>query len=431
MLQITAVQSKLTTLNNVVKKGIEPMKKFMLITAILVLFLQTAYTVSLPSPTPTDDGAAIGTATVSAIPTGEPPLVLATQSVKNSTGTISAPVILLMTDQKGSLGDIYTWNIASQSLKQLTSWGYNSAPRVSPDGNWLVYRSMSRAAVSAMTQGLAMNVYKYANIWLLNPYTEEAIRIADQPQNATFTGGGLISRLEPVWSPDGTSVAWIENDVHGERVSIYTLSSKSTTTFPINLPPGCCEGAAPTLYVGRSGIAITNQEGTPVSSHEVIYVFDTSGQQLAKVDSGEKFHVYFGWIADGNSHEYLGGEANGLFTLADPSGNTQLTTPQSYPEMYNPKAPDGLSANPVKYPNQWALTLHGQKLAEITDIRTASDVSIAPDGQGIVYQQMVESADVPDGKVFAYLVNGQTIQITPTLHILAVTWGATAWRIHN
>jgi hypothetical protein len=415
------------------------MKKSLLITPILVLFLLTACTGNISSPIPTsdvNDVATIVTATLSAIPataspTTNPPPVLSTQPENNTSGSTSAPVILLLTSQKGSVGDIYTWNIDSQSLKQLTSWGFNSAPRVSPDGKWLAYLSMSQAAVSAMTQGQAMNVYTFANIWLLNPYTEEAIRIADQPQNATYASGDLISREGPVWSPDGTSVAWIEDDVHGERVAIYTLSSKSTTTFPLNLSPGCCEGATPTLYLGRSGIAITNQEGTPSHTDEVIYVFNTLGQQLAKIAPGGNFHVYMGWITDGNNHEYLGGDVNGVLAVVDPLGNPQLVTPQGYPKMYNPNTPDGLSAYPVKYPSQWAITRHGQKLAEINDIWAASDISIAPDGQGIVYQQKVEAANVPGGKVFAYIVNGQTVPIIPRLRVLAVTWGATDWRIHN
>jgi len=415
------------------------MKKLLLITPILVLFLLTACTGNISSPIPTSDVSDVATivaATLSAIPTTaspvtNPPPVPSTQPENNPSGSSSAPVILLLTSQKGSYGDIYTWNVASGSLKQLTSWGYNFVPRVSPDGKWLAYLSMSQAAVSAMIQGQAMNVYTLANIWLLNPYTEEAIRIAEQPQNATYANGNLIGRGSPVWSPDGASVAWIEDDVLGERVAIYTLSSKSTTTFPLNLPPGCCEGASSELFFGRSGIAITNQEGTPTTTNEVIYVFNTLGQQLAKITSGGNFSIRVGWLADGNN-EYLGGyDMNGVLTGVDPLGNPQLVTPQSYPEMYNPNAPDGLSAYPVKYPSQWALTRHGQKLAEINDIWDASDISIAPDGQGIVYQQKVEGANVPGGKVFAYLVNGQTVPIIPQLRVLAVTWGATAWRIHN
>ncbi len=179
------------------------MKKILLITPILILFLLTACTGNISSTIPTsdvNDVATIVAATLlsaipaTASPTTNPPTVLSTLPENNPSGSTNAPVILLLTSQKGSVGDIYTWNIASQSLKQLTSWGYNSVPRVSPDGKWLAYLSMSQAAVSAMTQGQAMNVYTFANIWLLNPYTEEAIQIADQPQNATFASGNLISR---------------------------------------------------------------------------------------------------------------------------------------------------------------------------------------------------------------------------------------------
>jgi hypothetical protein len=364
-------------------------------------------------------------------PTTTPRPFLNRQSENKPSGSSSAPIILLLTRQKGSVGDIYSWNVATQSLKQLTSWGYNFALRVSPDGKWLAYLSISQAAVSAMTQGQAMNAYNLANIWLFNIYTQEAIRIADQPQNATYVGGNLISRGSPVWSPDGTSVAWTEGDTHGDRVAIYTLSSKSTTTFPLNLAQGCCEGATQELYVGRSGIAITNNEGTPTQTGQVIYIFDTHGQQLARIAPGGNFFLRYGWITDGNNHEYLGGDKNGVLKVIDPAGNVQLDTPQGYPEMYNPNAPDGLLAYSVKYPSQWALTRQGQKLAEINDIWNASDISIAPDGQGIVYQQKVEGANVPGGKVFAYLINGQTIPIIPELHVLAVTWGKTVWRIHN
>jgi len=419
------------------------MNKLLLITPILVLFLLTACTGNISSPIPTsnvNDVAANAATTLSAIsatasPTTNHPPVLSAQPENNTSGSTSAPVILLLKsqNQKGSLGDIYTWSIASQSLKQLTSWGYNFALRVSPDGKWLAYSSVSQAAVTAMTQDQAMNADQFANIWLLNPITEEAIRITEQPQNATYASGELISRQRPVWSPDGTSIAWIESDVHGKRVAIYALSSKSTTTFPLNLPPGCCEGATPTLFFGRSGIAITNQEGTPYDSEEVIYVFNTLGQQLAKIAPGGNFYVYMGWITDGNNHEYLGDNINGVLTVVDPLGNPQLITPQGYPEMYNPNGPDELSIHPAKNPSLWTITRHGQSLADINSIKDSTDISIAPDGQGIVYRPNVEGEDLPGDKLFAYLVNGQTVPITipPLLRVLDITWGTATWRIHN
>jgi Tol biopolymer transport system component len=352
-----------------------------------------------------------------------------TQPENNPSGSNGAPVILLMTNRKGSLGDIYTWNVVSQTLKQLTTWGYNFAPHVSPDGKWLAYRSVSQAAVSAITQGQAVNADDLANIWLLNPDTDDAVQITVQPEGAT-SSGSLIRRGEPAWSPDGTAVAWIEDS---KQVAMYTLETKITTSFPLNLPPACCEGAGAELYWGRSGVTITNQEGTPVNSQQMLYIFNPQGQQLAKLTPGGNFFLQYGWIMDSNKHEYLGGDVGGVLTTVDPPGSAQPVTPQGYPEMYSPMAPDELSIHPAKNPSLWTITRHGHSLADINNIKDATDISIAPDGQGIVYRPNAEGEALPGDNLFIYLANGQTVPIIipQTLRVLGITWGATAWRIHN
>jgi len=403
-----------------------------LISGLLSVFLLLGSCTRLTPGSPTAT-AVTGTSVpaTTASPTANPPRVLSTQPENNTSSSNGAPVVLLLTSRKGSVGDIYAWNVASHSLKQLTSWGYNFAPHVSPDGKWLAYRSVSQAAVSAITQGQAMNAEPLANIWLFNPYTEEEIQIAEQLENATYVSGNLISRQDPVWSPDGTSVAWVERDTHSERVAIYSLSSKTTITFPLNLPPGCCEGTTPTLYWGRSGIAITNNEGTPTHTEQVIYIFDAQGQQLAKLAPGGNSFLQYGWITDGDNHEYLGCTVNGVFMVFYSLGNAQLATPEGVPEMYGPMAPDELSVYPANNPVLWTITRHGQKVADINDIKDATDISIAPDGQAIVYRQNVEGEYLQGGTLFVYFVNGQTVSIIPQLRVLAVTWGETAWRIHN
>jgi hypothetical protein len=120
---------------------------------------------------------------------------------------------------------------------------------------------------------------------------------------------------------------------------------------------------------------------------------------------------------------------NGEFKVVDPDNNAQPVTPQGYPEMYAPMASGEISVYSVK--DLWTITHQGQNLTEINSIKATTDISIAPDGQGVVYRQNEESNNLQGGKVFVYLANGQTIPIIPQLRVLAVTWGETDWRIHN
>jgi Tol biopolymer transport system component len=327
---------------------------------------------------------------------------------------------------KGTQGDIYKWDVSTGSIKRLTTWGYNFAPHVSPNGQWFVYLSVSQAAVNAMQSG-AINAQVYANIWLFNPYTEEAIRIADQPANATYANGTLIGRTtDPVWSPDGGSVAWVEGDSQGERLAIYSLTSKSTATYPLNLPTICCEGASRMIFWGRSGIAVLGNEGTFNQSEQVVYVFSPNGARLSRSTLATDTYLEYGWALDSNNHEYLAGVTNGEFTLVDPFSNSVNAFP-SYPELYSVNAPNSLAVHPAKNPGFWTVTRQGQNLTDLNNITDVRNLSVAPDGSGVVYP---EGDYLQGGKLFAVLANGQTVPITPPARLLAATWGASVWRIH-
>src|SRR5260221_4928999 len=69
------------------------------------------------------------------LPPTAPPVAQNTRSQINTSSPTRMPVILLLTNDNNSIiDDIYTWDISSRALKQLTSWGYNFAPHISPDG---------------------------------------------------------------------------------------------------------------------------------------------------------------------------------------------------------------------------------------------------------------------------------------------------------
>lgn len=325
------------------------------------------------------------------------------------------------------MGDIYKYDVATRSIKQLTTWGYNFVPVVSPNGQWLAYLSVSQAAVNAMQSGNTMNAQVYANIWLFNPYTEDAVRIADQPANASYASGNLIGRTTtPVWSPDGGSVAWIEGDNQGLRLGIYMLASKSAATYPLNLPAICCEGGSWALLWGRSGIAVMGNEGTFDHAEQVVYVFSPRGERLSRTVLATDTYLEYGWASDNSNHEYLAGVTNGELTVVDPFSNGGIAI-RGYPELYSINAPNGMAVHQGRDPSVWTITRQGQNLTDLNNLTDLRNLSIAPDGSGVLN---IQGDYLRGGNLFAVLANGQTVQITPPARLITATWGASVWRIH-
>src|SRR5437899_735992 len=114
-------------------------------------------------------------------------------------------------------GDLWSWNGTGRTLQQLTTWGYNEIPAISPDGQWIAYRSYARITVDWLhtIKGGSCDCDFPANIWLLNTLTGETSRVVDQPPGASYSGpdddsGHYVLRSAAVWSPDGKWLAWTE-----------------------------------------------------------------------------------------------------------------------------------------------------------------------------------------------------------------------------
>ena len=71
-------------------------------------------------------------------------------------------------------GDIWKYDPAHQSATQLTGWGYNGGPILSPDGSKIVYLSTEANFVAQFEAGAASQAAGSApaNIWLMDIATE-------------------------------------------------------------------------------------------------------------------------------------------------------------------------------------------------------------------------------------------------------------------
>src|SRR5260221_7172777 len=84
-------------------------------------------------------------------------------------------------------GDLWAWSSAQVGLIRRTSWGYNQTPLISPDGTMAAYKSTASLVVDVIKKsGPSTGSDLPANIWVMNFSTGEAIRIVDQPPDASF-----------------------------------------------------------------------------------------------------------------------------------------------------------------------------------------------------------------------------------------------------
>lgn len=180
-------------------------------------------------------------------------------------------------------GDLWAYDPMTGTREQLTEWGYNGQPHLSPDGVHVAYLSQSEESVN--NPGAFYPGTPPTNIWLLNRTDGTFRRIADQ------SGGGDILRSEPAWSPDGSRIAWSELtltgqdiDWQGARLMIYDMRSGQTSMLANNYDMGMQDGGIymPPVTWGGGGImrilytAIdTGGDGLPFAQILELYNPDT------------------------------------------------------------------------------------------------------------------------------------------------------------
>lgn len=157
-------------------------------------------------------------------------------------------------------GDIWKYDPASQTATQLTHWGYNGGPILSPDGNKIVYLSIASNFVTQFEAGTASQAggSAPANIWLMDIATESFQLIADQ-SGASHAG---VLRSLPNWSPDSRQLVWLQLDpglqsLDAAQLKLHDLATSLTTTLVNNVDLGF-QGddiRMPSLRWGDGGIA--------------------------------------------------------------------------------------------------------------------------------------------------------------------------------
>lgn len=187
----------------------------------------------------------------------------------------SQPRPLLMSavhDRRFIIGhDLYRF--AGGEWEAVTSDGFKGGFRLSPTGFIMAVQAVPDAIRAANLGWLLGAAW---DLRLLDLTTGESRLIAGQPPDFVVDSDGQttrgITRSLPVWSPDGTALAWAEQDYPADgpaRLMVYDLISGDTRTLDAEVPQvTMSENGLPTgLSWGDRGLVLfTNDAETGVET---------------------------------------------------------------------------------------------------------------------------------------------------------------------
>lgn len=245
-----------------------------------------------------------------------------------------ASLIAFETQFQQSFSDIAVIHADGSGYAQLTTYGYNSDPVLSPDGRFIAYRSIP-ASLTALPDPGSRLYEGYYNIWVIMVDGAQAWKLTDSE-----TPRGL-----PVWSADSGKVIFSEG-VEGRIVEVEF----ATQTQREWLAQG---GFAPRYKPDGNGIGYLNAEGN-------LIWLDADGVSHLVVDAralSPSLRVNdFNWMPNGESV---------VFALADDSGRI------------------GGSTLGIVY-SLWLLPLGGSATHLAEDTHNAQP---SPDGKTLAVQQ--------------------------------------------
>ncbi|MDX1990867.1 MAG: hypothetical protein SF029_00660 [bacterium] len=348
-------------------------------------------------------------------------------------------------------GDLWTWDGLSDSLTQITQWGFNEEIRVSPDATQIAYHSLAQVTVEAIEREGGFGGGRLpGNIWIIDPLTGDGIRPGPQPTGASFFTPGVpdnvLYRSSPFWSPSGSQMAWTEyrstTDFSQFNLIIYDVASSQSWIAASGLPPQVGAPAPMNGVWGTTGIVLFNTQLDPVSGEMVngYLLYDSQGNPMMDIllPADAERVIVEEQLVTYNDTEYIAIRYNTQeWDLLD------LTTGELIPAPAEPIAVSAITLDTSLQIHHGADTTVASRGYDILEAdgtplelpmpsgRVFGRAALSPDGRAAAFQFMDAETGLMDAPV--YIWREGILSLVPDIDgndfVTELAWGPVKWII--
>lgn len=361
-------------------------------------------------------------------------LFISIASLHAQTDANNPPLIVLAAPMHSFDLDLFAYT--GGEWQRLTTDGCKSGLHLSPDGSQVVYRTAPWFACGseADAAGTSYLVGAGWDVMLYDLTTGESRTLAGQPDGLTLPDvHGAVTRSLPVWSPDGTSLAWTEQDYAPQQATRLVVADAATGEQRV------LDSAVPQMGLSANGLPVFFTWGAPAivvftsdpdDGAETLRIYDPAGGEPRVIrmpdDMVDEWYPQSDmiWVQDGD-HDVLLVEAASAIWYAVDVASGQVS-PWASKLILEPVsgASNALSLtwNPFAVEDKWQLvSADGAVLQSWQPDAVPQQFAIAPSGPAVAYLDY--------GSLYLWRDDASArLALPDDLYVRDIAWGATRWQ---